>query len=80
MSMARRDQGKQDEARDLLALVYGWFTGGFNTLDLKEAEALFDELSAWRAATSMRGCGADQGESDEARDLLAKALLDELNA
>jgi predicted ATPase len=46
MSMARRDQGKQDEARDLLALIYDWFTGGFNTLDLKEAEALFDELSA----------------------------------
>jgi hypothetical protein len=32
MSMARRDQGKQDEARDLLALVYGWFTGGFNSI------------------------------------------------
>ena len=48
MSMARlwRDQGKQDEARDLLALVYGWFTGGFNTLDLKEAKALLDELNA----------------------------------
>jgi hypothetical protein len=43
MSMARRDQGKQDEARNLLALVYGWFNGGFHTLDLKEAEALFDE-------------------------------------
>ena len=37
MSMARlwRDQGKRDEARDLLALVYGWFTDGFDTLDLK---------------------------------------------
>ena len=42
MSMARlwRDQGKRDEARDLLAPVYGWFTEGFDTLDLKEAKAL----------------------------------------
>jgi predicted ATPase len=49
MSMARlwRDQGKRDEARDLLAPVYGWFTEGFDTLDLKEAKALLDELVAW---------------------------------
>jgi predicted ATPase len=48
MSMARlwRDQGKRREARDLLAPVYGWFTEGFGTLDLKEAKALLDELSA----------------------------------
>jgi predicted ATPase len=48
MSMARlwRDQGKRDAARDLLAPVYGWFTEGFDTLDLKEAKALLDELSA----------------------------------
>jgi len=47
MSMARlwRDQGKRDEARDLLAPVYGWFTEGFETLDLKEAKALLDQLS-----------------------------------
>jgi len=46
MSMARlwRDQGKRDAARHLLAPVYGWFTEGFDTLDLKEAEALLDEL------------------------------------
>jgi predicted ATPase len=46
MSMARlwRDQGKRDEARDLLAPVYGWFTEGFDTLDLKEAKALLDAL------------------------------------
>jgi predicted ATPase len=45
-SMARlwRDQGKRDEARDLLAPVYGWFSEGFDTLDLKEAKALLDEL------------------------------------
>jgi predicted ATPase len=48
MSMARlwRDQGKRDEARELLAPVYGWFTEGFDTLDLKEAKALLDELVA----------------------------------
>jgi predicted ATPase len=42
MSMARlwRDQGKGNEARDLLAPVYGWFTEGFNTRDWKEAQAL----------------------------------------
>ena len=46
-SMARlwRDQGKRDDARELLAPVYGWFTEGFDTLDLKEAKALLDELS-----------------------------------
>jgi predicted ATPase len=48
MSMARlwRDQGKPDEARELLAPVYGWFTEGFDTLDLKEAKALLDELAS----------------------------------
>ena len=48
MSMARlwRDQGNRDEARELLAPVYGWFTEGFDTLDLKEARALLDELYA----------------------------------
>jgi predicted ATPase len=40
------DQGKQDEARELLAPVYGWFTEGFDTRDLKEAKALLDELAA----------------------------------
>jgi predicted ATPase len=44
-SLARlwRDQGKRDAARALLAPVYGWFTEGFDTLDLKEAKALLDE-------------------------------------
>jgi predicted ATPase len=46
MSLARlwRDQGKVSEARELLAPVYGWFTEGFDTRDLKEAKALLDEL------------------------------------
>jgi predicted ATPase len=48
ISMARlwRDQGKRDEARELLAPVYGWFTEGFDTRDLKEAKALLDTLAA----------------------------------
>ena len=48
MSLARlwRDQGKVQEARELLAPVYGWFTEGFDTLDLKEAKALLEELAA----------------------------------
>ena len=48
MSMARlwRGQGKRDAARELLAPVYGWFTEGFDTLDLKQAKALLDELHA----------------------------------
>ena len=48
MSMARlwRDQGKPRQARELLAPVYGWFTEGFDTLDLKEAKALLEELTS----------------------------------
>ena len=47
MSMARlwRDQGKPQQARELLAPVYGWFTEGFDTMDLKEAKALLAELA-----------------------------------
>jgi predicted ATPase len=47
ISMARlwREQGKRDEARDLLAPVYDWFTEGFDMLDLKQAKALLDELA-----------------------------------
>jgi predicted ATPase len=46
-SLARlwRDQGKRREAHDLLAPVYSWFTEGFDTLDLKEAKALLEELA-----------------------------------
>ena len=47
-SLARlwRDQGRRTQARDLLAPVYGWFTEGFDTLDLKEAKALLDALAS----------------------------------
>jgi predicted ATPase len=44
LARLRRDQGRHAEARDLLAPVYGWFTEGFDTPDLKEAKALLDEL------------------------------------
>jgi hypothetical protein len=46
MSLARlwRDQGMREEARELLAPVYGWFTEGVDTLDLKEAKNLLDLL------------------------------------
>jgi predicted ATPase len=40
-----RSQGKTDQARDLLAPIYGWFTEGFDTPDLKDAKALLDELA-----------------------------------
>jgi predicted ATPase len=48
MSMVRlwRDQGKPKEARELLNPIYGWFTEGFDTLDLKEAKALLGELAS----------------------------------
>jgi hypothetical protein len=47
ISLARlwRDRGKVQQARELLAPVYGWFTEGFDTRDLKEAKALLEELA-----------------------------------
>jgi predicted ATPase len=49
-SLARlwQTQGKRQDASDLLAPVYGWFTEGFDTADLQDAKALLDELSAGR--------------------------------
>ncbi len=46
MSLSRlwQQQGKRDEARALLAPIYGWFTEGFDTADLLEAKALLEEL------------------------------------
>jgi predicted ATPase len=40
------EHGRRGEARDLLAPVYGWFTEGFDTADLKEAKALLEALAA----------------------------------
>jgi class 3 adenylate cyclase/predicted ATPase len=45
LARLRRDQGRHAEGRDLLASVYGWFTEGFDTADLKEAKSLLDELT-----------------------------------
>jgi class 3 adenylate cyclase/predicted ATPase len=45
LARLRRDQGRRDEVRDLLAPVYGWFTEGFGTPDLTDAKALLDELN-----------------------------------
>jgi predicted ATPase len=45
LARLRRDQHGHAEARDLLAPVYGWFTEGFDTPDLKEAKTLLDELA-----------------------------------
>jgi predicted ATPase len=47
MSLSRlwQQQGKHDEARELLAEVYGWFTEGVDTADLQEANMLLEELS-----------------------------------
>jgi predicted ATPase len=46
MAQLWREQGKPQQARELLAPVYGWFTEGFDTLDLKEAKALLDKLTS----------------------------------
>jgi predicted ATPase len=45
LARLRRDQGRRSEARDLLAPIYGWFTEGFDTPDLKDAKTLLDELT-----------------------------------
>ncbi len=47
MSLSRlwQQQGKEAEAHQMLAEIYGWFTEGFDTKDLQEAKALFNELS-----------------------------------
>ena len=77
--MARlwRDQGKPQQARELLAPVYGWFTEGFDTRDLKEAKALLDALSSSpdapltsKDATSVGKTAIESFELLEARDPL----------
>jgi predicted ATPase len=54
LARLRRDQGRHAEARDLLAPVYGWFTEGFDTQDLKDAKALLDEFNGSSAPTVLR--------------------------
>jgi predicted ATPase len=45
LSRLRQQQGKKDEARQMLAEIYDWFTEGFDTKDLQEAKALLEELT-----------------------------------
>ena len=45
LARLRRDLGRRAEGADVLAPVYGWFTEGFDTPDLKEAKVLLDELT-----------------------------------
>jgi predicted ATPase len=52
-----RDQGRRREAHDLLAPVYGRFTEGFDTFDLKQAKGLLDALASW-------GCARSRTDSD----------------
>jgi tetratricopeptide (TPR) repeat protein len=74
MSLARlwQRQGRKDEARELLAPVYDWFTEGFDTRDLKEAKALLDDL-AW-TYSGMGRYHKQQGNTEQAREYLTKAL------
>jgi predicted ATPase len=46
MARSGATRGKPQRARELLAPVYGWFTEGFDTRDLKEAKALLEEMAA----------------------------------
>jgi predicted ATPase len=65
VSLARlcRDQGRHAEARDLLAPVYGWFTEGFDTPDLKEAKALLDELDPASTSRVLRDAPAGRSSA-----------------
>ena len=77
-----RGQGKVQQARELLAPVYGWFTEGFDTCDLKEAKALLEELAASTNRRKLATCSLQRTAGSlriRPRDLKkAKALLEEL--
>jgi hypothetical protein len=80
-SMARLwlDQGKRGEARELLAPVYGWFTEGFDTLDLKAAKALLDlpiRLLGQTNGTGLGGAFQARGDIDAIAHQVTVALLD----
>lgn len=59
MSLSRlwQRQGKKEEARKMLAGIYGWFTEGLDTADLREAKALLEELGG---RTDQLHCGIDK--------------------
>jgi predicted ATPase len=54
-------QGKRDEARTMLAEIYGWFTEGFDTADLKDSKALLDDLDRGAQSNPCGGCGLNSG-------------------
>jgi predicted ATPase len=68
LARLRREQGRHGEARDLLAPVYGWFTEGFDTPDLKDAKALLDWIE-----TAPAGSASNAGRSDA--DASARSTL-----
>ena len=53
LARLRGERGRRAEASDILAPVYGWFTEGFDTSDLKEAKTLLDELGDLRAEATL---------------------------
>jgi len=58
----------QQQARELLAPVYGWFTEGFDTRDLKEAKALLDGSAAWTTSAN--------GTTPTSRDVRYRSAVD----
>ena len=70
MSLARlsRHQGEMQQARELLAPVYGWFTEGFDTRDLKEAKALLEEFGDLRQGPRHEHISSDQRRPIALRD------------
>jgi predicted ATPase len=68
-SLARlyRDQGRRAEARELLAPIYGWFTEGFDTPDLKDAKALLDELHDTDIIMQSESTGARRGAGGDSK-------------
>ena len=63
LALLRREQGRHGEARDLLAPVYGWFTEGFDTPDLKDAKALVDCIETAPAGSASNASRSHAGRS-----------------
>jgi hypothetical protein len=70
------EQGKRDQARELLATVYGSFTEGFDTLDLKEVKALLDELSS---SARLRATRLPTGSKSSARPCAQRFVQNRLD-
>jgi predicted ATPase len=74
LARLRRGQGREAEARELLAPVYGWFTEGFDTPDLKEAKALLDELDQSSTLRALRGAVVAELGSRAVRSLVPSTV------